>query len=82
MLRYAAKLTLHPSDIGPHDLDALRGVGFDDAAISDIAVTTAMYAFMNRVVDGLGRELPRGMDKEAMRLGLLTPNAGVPTASS
>ncbi len=74
MLTYAAKLTLHPKEISERDLDALRQVGFDDAAISDIAVSTAMYAFMNRVVDGLGRELPRGMDREAERLGLIHPN--------
>ena len=70
MLDYAAKLTLHSSKIGEHDIQALRGVGFDDATISDIAVAVALYAFMNRVVDGLGRELPRGMDQEARRLGL------------
>ena len=74
MLSYAAKLTRQPKEISERDLDALRQVGFNDAAISDIAVSTAMYAFMNRVVDGLGRELPRGMDREAERLGLVLPN--------
>ncbi|HVB63771.1 MAG TPA: hypothetical protein VNE17_03500 [Nitrolancea sp.] len=71
MLRYAAKRTLHPSDVCEDDIHALRQVGFEDAAIADMAVATAMYAFMNRVVDGLGRALPRGMDREAERLGLL-----------
>ena len=76
MLTYAGKLTLHPTEVSERDLDALRQMGFDDAAISDIAVSTAMYAFMNRVVDGLGRALPRGMDREAERLGLVHPHGG------
>jgi alkylhydroperoxidase family enzyme len=75
MLRYAAKLTRHPVEVNEGDLDTLRRAGFNDAAISDIAVSTALYAFMNRIVDGLGRALPRGMDREAERLGLLPPNS-------
>lgn len=71
MLNYAEKLTLNPSGVTSEDVDALRSAGFDDEAIGMIAITAALYAFMNRVTDGLGCSLPRGMDKEARRLGLI-----------
>ena len=47
----------------------LRGAGFNDAEITDIANTTAQYAFTNRVVDGLGAEIPRGLARDMERLG-------------
>jgi alkylhydroperoxidase family enzyme len=71
MLDYAKKLTLNPSSVIDADVQRLRDTGFDDEAIGAIAVITALYAFMNRVTDGLGCELPRGMDREAERLGLI-----------
>jgi alkylhydroperoxidase family enzyme len=71
MLEYARKLTITPSDIGAADIDRLRHAGFDDEAIGHIALTTAIYAMMNRVVDGLGDSLPQGMEREALHLGLI-----------
>jgi uncharacterized peroxidase-related enzyme len=54
MLAYVAKLTRTPSAIKREDMDALRKVGFTDRAILDIAQITAYYAYVNRLVDGLG----------------------------
>jgi alkylhydroperoxidase family enzyme len=71
MLEYAAKLTRVPASVAADDIARLRAVGFDDRAIGDMATITALYAFMNRVTDGLGCQLPRGMDLEAERLGLV-----------
>ncbi len=68
MCAYVEKLTLRPSTITAADVDALRTVGFNDAEITDIANITAQYAFTNRVVDGLGAELPRSMERDLERL--------------
>lgn len=71
MLLYVEKLTMTPAHVEERDVDRLRHAGFDDQAIGDIALTAAIYAMMNRVVDGLGDDLPRGMEREAERLGLI-----------
>jgi uncharacterized peroxidase-related enzyme len=57
MLDYVAKLTLEPASVVPEDIDALRGVGFSDRAILDIAQIAAYYAYVNRLADGLGVRL-------------------------
>ncbi len=57
MLDYAVKLSRTPSEIGPADIERLRGVGFDDRAIHDVCAIAAYYAFVNRIADGLGVEL-------------------------
>jgi uncharacterized peroxidase-related enzyme len=57
MLRYADKLTRAPSKMTQGDVDALVDAGFSHAAILDICMVTAYFAFANRLVDGLGLEL-------------------------
>jgi uncharacterized peroxidase-related enzyme len=57
MLAYAVKLTRSPAAIGEADVEALRGVGFDDAAILDVCQVVAYYNYVNRLADGLGVEL-------------------------
>ncbi|HEX9436506.1 MAG TPA: hypothetical protein VGA16_05015 [Candidatus Limnocylindria bacterium] len=57
MLRYVEKLTRRPGQVEREDVDALRAAGFSDAAIGDVAINAALFAFMNRVVDGLGGQL-------------------------
>jgi len=54
MLDYADKLTRTPWDMTEADLTPLREAGWDDRAILDINQTTAYYAYVNRVADGLG----------------------------
>ncbi len=57
MLDYAAKLTRTPHRMTRADTEALHKAGFDDAAILDICLVSAYYAFVNRIADGLGVEL-------------------------
>jgi alkylhydroperoxidase family enzyme len=54
---YALKLTRTPGAMCAADVDALRAQGLDDRAIHDLCATTAYYAFVNRIADGLGVEL-------------------------
>ena len=54
MLDYADKLTRTPWGMTEIDLAPLRDTGWDDRAILDINQTTAYFAYVNRVADGLG----------------------------
>ena len=65
MLDYAVKLTLTPWSVGEGDVERLREVGFDAAAILDICQVASCYNYVNRLADGLGVELEddwRGKD--------------------
>jgi uncharacterized peroxidase-related enzyme len=53
MLDYAWKLTDTPHDISDTDREALRAVGWDDAAICDITDVTAFFNYTNRMAHGL-----------------------------
>ena len=70
MLEYVAKLTFRPAAVAASDIDSLRSAGFSDAAIGDIVLITAMFAMMNRLVDGSGEGLPAELAQEAARLGI------------
>lgn len=59
MLCYVEKLTRAPAGMNRDDVETLRRAGFADAAILDICQVAAYYAFVNRLVDGLGVELER-----------------------
>lgn len=61
MLDFAAKLTLAPADMRSADVESLRVHGLDDAAISDVAQVTALFAYFNRLADGLGIDLEDDM---------------------
>ncbi len=54
MLDFAAKLTTDPGAITESDLDRLRSNGFDDSGITDIVQVAALFAYYNRLADGLG----------------------------
>jgi len=57
MLTYVVKLTTTPGAMLRSDVDSLKGVGFSDRDILDIATVAAYYAYANRIVDGLGVQL-------------------------
>jgi uncharacterized peroxidase-related enzyme len=59
MLDYAVKITRDATQIQPHDLDALRSVGFDDTGILQITLIASWFNYINRVADalGVGREV-------------------------
>ncbi len=54
MLDFVVKLTLEPRQMSGRDLEKLRSQGFDDYAISDIVQITGLFAYYNRLADGLG----------------------------
>ena len=51
---YAAKLTRSPDAVVHHDVDRLREHGLGDLDILDLNNMVAYYAYINRVVMGLG----------------------------
>jgi len=53
---YALKLTRAPRAMTRADVLALRGHGFSDAEIFEVAFTTAYFNYTNRVAEGLGVE--------------------------
>lgn len=57
MLDYAVELTRAPHAITRRHVEALRAVGFEDAAILDICQVVAYYNYVNRLADGLGVDL-------------------------
>ena len=53
---FAVKLTHHPHDMTPADLDALRAHGLDDDALHDAVQVIAYFNYINRVAGALGAE--------------------------
>jgi len=54
MLDFAVKLTERPSSCTEADVEALRGAGWTDEDVMDIAQVAAMFNFTNRLASGLG----------------------------
>ena len=54
MLDYAEKVTLEAPSIRQADIDRLRGHGFSDEQISDIALCAAFRNFISRFFDAVG----------------------------
>ncbi len=57
MLDFAVKLTRAPRSMTRQDVEILRAAGFDDTGIHDIVQITGLFAYYNRLADGLGIEL-------------------------
>lgn len=57
IVEYVEKLTTTPSQISEQDVQKLRSFGLDDQQILSVVLITSMYAFMNRLADGLGVQL-------------------------
>jgi len=60
MLRYTAKLTVHPADVSKNDVDAMRKAGADDGEIVEVNQLCASFNYYARVLNGLGVELDEG----------------------
>ena len=54
MMRFARKVALDSSSVTASDIAKLRGVGFSDAQVFDIAAATAGRCFFAKVPDALG----------------------------
>jgi uncharacterized peroxidase-related enzyme len=57
VLRYVEKLTRAPGSITKSDAEAILTAGWDETALYHAAAVTALFNFMNRLVEGLGIEL-------------------------
>ena len=71
-LAYAAKLTRDPASVAQADFDALSAAGWSEEGINDIIFITAIYAMMNRLLEGAGLKenvAPPGFTPEGARAG-------------
>lgn len=57
VLRYAQKLTRQPNGVTQADADAIFDAGWNETALYHTAAVTALFNFMNRLVEGMGIEL-------------------------
>ena len=57
IVEYVEKLTKEPSEMTENDIQTLRKAGLSDNQILSVVMITAMFAFMNRLADGLGVEI-------------------------
>jgi len=54
VLAYVAKLTTAPATVGEADVRAMLAAGWSEDAVAHAALVAALYAFMNRLVEGHG----------------------------
>jgi len=54
LLKFCEKLTTNPGDMRRADIEKLRELGWNDAAIFDAVLITSLYACANRFSAGLG----------------------------
>ena len=72
VLAFSGKLTQAPSEVGQRDYDSLVAAGWSEDAIHDIVCVTAIYAFMNRLLEGSGMKenvAPAAFSPEKARAG-------------
>lgn len=65
VLRYAEKLTRAPGGVTKADADAILAAGWTETAIYHAVAVTALFNFMNRLVEGLWIELDPAYVKAA-----------------
>ena len=71
-LKYVARLTLQPSELGEADIENLRAAGFDDGEILEVNQVAAYFSYANRTVLGLG------INTEGDDIGLSPGDSGDP----
>jgi len=84
MMDFAAKVARQADAVSQADVDRLRGLGFSDLEVLDIALAAAARAFFTKVLDGLGVQPDAAYEKlelalrQALTIG--RPIAGGPGA--
>lgn len=58
LLAYVRKLSVDPASISKADVDGVLAAGWDEQALHDAVAVTARAAFMQRLVQGYGFNLP------------------------
>ena len=53
VLNYARKLTEHPTSLTQADVEAIHAAGWDSTALFFVVSVTALFNFMNRLVEGM-----------------------------
>jgi RNA polymerase sigma-70 factor (ECF subfamily) len=74
LLDVAVKLNNHPKDVGPADIDGLRGHGFNDQHILEMVIMVGLTKFSNFVAFGLGTVPDFDPSKVARHLGMHPPS--------
>lgn len=54
VLAFVRRLTVDPAGTGEADAQAIYGAGFSEEGLFDIISVTALYNFMNRILEGAG----------------------------
>jgi uncharacterized peroxidase-related enzyme len=54
LCEHAEKLTLAPASIAAADIDTLRRSGCSDTAVVELTQVVGLFAYYNRIADGLG----------------------------
>ena len=57
MVAFARKLTQHPEEMLPDDLDALRAQGLDDEHVLAVVLVVCLFNFMTRLAHALNVEV-------------------------
>ena len=57
IVEFVEKLTREPSEMTEGDVQKLRQVELEDKQILSVVLITSMFAFMNRLADGLGVDI-------------------------
>ncbi len=52
------KLTLHPAEVGPEDMAAVRAAGVADDALEDAIFICGLFNVMDRIADALDFDAP------------------------
>ena len=68
MCEYVEQLSHDATQLGPENLDTLRGHGFDDRAILQITLIASWFNYINRVADALGVGRGSGTELQAPKL--------------
>ena len=68
-----AKLTVHPNDFGPADVDAVRRLGVTDNAIRDAICVCALFNIATRCADTLGFDPSTASGQALARFGYAAP---------
>jgi uncharacterized peroxidase-related enzyme len=67
VLEYARKLTDEPASVTRADAEAVMAAGWNETALYHTVAVTALFNFMNRLVEGLGIELDPAYVEPASR---------------
>jgi alkylhydroperoxidase family enzyme len=57
-LGFLQRLTLHPEEVGPADVEALRHAGVGDDAIRDAVYVCTLFNVIDRMADALDFAVP------------------------